>query len=42
MATKSRPLPRKTVAKNLSSRAPMRSRTTPMNHRKAMPVNGTM
>lgn len=36
-----RPLPRNTVANKRSSRAPIRSRTTPMNHRNAMPANGT-
>ena len=41
MATNSRPLPRNTLAKNRSSRSPTRSRTTPMNQRKAMPANGT-
>ena len=41
MPTKSRPLPRKTVAKNRSSPGPMRSRSTPMNHRKAIPANGS-
>src|SRR5208283_3045569 len=41
MATNSRPLPRKTDAKNRSSRRPIRSRTTPMNHKKAIPANGT-
>ena len=29
------------VAKNRSSRPPIRSRITPMNHKKAMPANGT-
>src|SRR6516162_375616 len=37
----SRPLPKNTVAKNLSSLAPKRSRSTPMNHRNAIPANGT-
>src|SRR5579875_845920 len=41
IARKSSPLPRKTVAKKRSSNWPMRSRTTPMNHRNAMPANGT-
>ena len=41
MATKRMPLPRNTVAKNRSSASPMRSRTTPMNQRNAMPANGT-
>ena len=36
-----RPLPRNTVAKNLSSLAPRRSRRTPRNHMNAMPANGT-
>ena len=40
MATNNRPLPRNTVAKNRSSRSPIRSRSTPMNQRKAMPANG--
>jgi Ulp1 family protease len=40
MATNSRPLPRNTVAKNRSSRWPIRSRTTPTNHKKAIPANG--
>ena len=30
----------KTVEKNLSSNRPNPSRTTPMNHKKAMPANG--
>ena len=41
MAMKRSPLPRKTVAKNRSSRSPIRSRMTPMNHRKAMPAKGS-
>src|SRR6266516_2497070 len=41
MPTNNRPLPRNTVAKNRSSRSPIRSRSTPMNHKKAMPANGT-
>ena len=41
MAMKSSPLPRNTVAKNRSSPSPIRSRTTPMNQRKAMPANGS-
>ena len=41
MATNSSPLPRNTEAKNRSSRCPIRSRTTPMNHKKAMPAKGT-
>ena len=40
MATNSRPLPRNTVAKKRSSWSPIRSRTTPRNHRNAMPANG--
>src|SRR5664280_3155637 len=40
MPTKSSPDPRKTVAKNLSSRSPRRLRITPMNHRNAMPAKG--
>jgi len=40
MATNSRPLPKNTVAKNRSSRSPIRSRTTPTNHKKAIPANG--
>ena len=40
IATNSRPLPRNTVAKNRSSRSPIRFRTTAMNHRNAMPANG--
>ena len=34
MPTNNSPVPRKTVAKNRSSAAPIRSRTAPMNHRK--------
>src|SRR5438034_914549 len=41
IATNNSPLPRNTVAKNRSSRAPIRSRSTPMNHKKAIPANGT-
>src|SRR6204780_482700 len=41
MATNNRPLPRKTVAKKRSSRAPTRSLTTPTNHRNAIPAKGT-
>jgi hypothetical protein len=41
MATKSRPLPRNTVAKKRSSRSPTWLRITAMNHRKAIPLNGT-
>jgi len=40
IATDSRSLPRKTVAKKRSSRSPIRLRTTAMSHRKAMPANG--
>jgi hypothetical protein len=41
MAGNKSPLPRNTVAKKRSSRSPNRSRSTPMNHKKAMPANGT-
>jgi hypothetical protein len=41
MATNSNPLPRKTVAKNLSSAPPTRSRSTPTNQRKPIPAKGT-
>ena len=41
MAMNSSPLPRNTVAKKRSSPCPMRSRSTPMNHRNAMPANGS-
>src|SRR5262245_28362585 len=41
IATNSSPLPRNTVAKNRSSRWPIRSRTTPMNQRNAIPAKGT-
>jgi len=41
MARNKSPLPRKTVAMKRSSFAPRRSRTTPTNHKKAMPENGT-
>ena len=41
MATNSRPLPRNKVAKNWSSRGPIRSRATPMNPGKVMPAIGT-
>src|SRR5271165_3826160 len=41
IARNTRPLPRKTVAKNRSSSSPRRSRNTAINHRKAMPANGT-
>ncbi len=40
IATNSSPLPRKTVLKSWSSRSPIRARTTPMNHRKAIPAKG--
>jgi hypothetical protein len=40
-ALNKRPLPKNTVAKNRSSSRPRRSRRTPMNHRKAIPANGT-
>ena len=40
-ATNKKPLPRNTVAKKRSSRSPIRSRSTPMNHRNAIPANGT-
>src|SRR5215469_16219648 len=36
-----RPLPKNTVAKNRSSASPSRSRSTPMNHKNAIPANGT-
>jgi len=39
--TNRRPLPRNTVAKKRSSRSPIRSRSTPRNHRNAIPANGT-
>src|SRR5580692_10817848 len=41
MPTNSRPLPMKIVAKKRSSCRPTRSLITPMNHRKAIPANGT-
>src|SRR4029079_8556251 len=41
IARNSSPLPRKNVENNRSSTGPSWSRTTPMNHRKAMPANGT-
>jgi len=41
MARKSRPLPKNTVEKNWSSMSPRRERTTPTNHRKAIPAKGT-
>jgi hypothetical protein len=37
MARNKSPLPRKTVAKKRSSSSPNRSRSTPMNHKKAKP-----
>ena len=40
MATNNRPLPRNTVPKKRSSRWPIRSLSTPMNHKKAIPANG--
>ena len=40
MAMNSNPLPRNTVAKSRSSPSPIRSRTTPMNHRNAIAANG--
>ena len=39
-ATKMRPLPKKTVAKKRSSRSPIWSRMTAMNHRNMIPANG--
>jgi hypothetical protein len=41
IATNSSPLARNTVAKNRSSRSPIRLRTTAMNHRNAIPAKGT-
>ncbi len=41
MARNRSPLPRNTVAKKRSSYAPSRSRSTPMNQRKAIPANGS-
>lgn len=41
VATKTSPLPRKTLARNLSSASPIWARITPMNQRKKMPANGT-
>ena len=41
IATNNSPLPRNTVAKKRSSRSPIRSLSTPMNHRNAIPANGT-
>ena len=40
IATNNKPLPRKTVEKKRSSRSPILSRTTPMNHRNAIPAKG--
>ena len=40
MARNSSPLPRNTVAKNWSSCIPIRSRSTPINHRKLIPAKG--
>jgi hypothetical protein len=41
IARNNKALPKKTVAKKRSSRCPSRSRSTPINHRKATPANGT-
>ena len=41
IARKSSPLPRNTVENRRSSTSPSWSRTTPTNHRNAMPANGT-
>jgi hypothetical protein len=41
MARNKSPLPKNTVEKKRSSLWPSRSRSTPMNHRKATPSNGT-
>jgi hypothetical protein len=41
LARNSSELPKNTVEKNRSSWAPRRSRSTPMNQRKATPANGT-
>ena len=41
MARNKSPLPRNTVAKKRSSKSPRRSRSTAMNHKKAMPAKGT-
>ncbi len=41
MARNKSPLPRNTVAKKRSSFSPSLSRTTPMNHKKAIPANGS-
>src|SRR5258708_19384868 len=41
IARNNKPLPKNTVAKKRSSSWPSRSRSTPMNHRKATPANGT-
>ena len=40
IARNSSPLPKNTDKKNLSSNLPNPSRTTPMNHRNAIPANG--
>lgn len=40
VATNTRPLPRNTVERNLSSPGPTCARTAPMNHRKKMPAKG--
>src|SRR3954452_25133988 len=40
LATNNKPLPRNTVAKNWSSNTPSRLRSTPINHRNAIPANG--
>ena len=41
IAKNSSPLPKKTVENSRSSTLPSCSRTTPMNHKKAIPANGT-
>src|SRR3977135_1701983 len=41
IARNRRPRPRNTVAKKRSSCPPIRSRSTPMNHRKAIPAKGS-
>lgn len=41
MARKRSPLPMNTVETSRSSTSPSCSRTTPINHKKAMPANGT-
>src|SRR4051794_36823653 len=40
MARNNKALPKKTVAKKRSSCCPSRSRSTPINHKKATPANG--